>query len=289
MIRVALSLLLLCLLPLPGIGQARKSIANETKPFVLGRIEELSSKILGEQRTLNIYLPAGYKPDDTVAYPVIYLLDGAVDEDFIHVVGLVQFNTFPWIQRIPESIVIGIANTDRKRDLTFPTTIAADRAKYPTTGHSDRFIAFLEKELQPYISKRYRTNGDRTLIGQSLGGLLATEILLKHPAVFNRYIIISPSLWWDNGSLLDQASALLTGSFPRKTDIYIGVGKEGLAPGPGHHVMEVDANVLADELRSRKNVTVYFDYLPEEDHATVGHQAVFNAFKLLYPPKPKDK
>jgi uncharacterized protein len=262
-----------------------KSHAGAGKPFVLGVVEEMQSRVLGEKRTLNIYLPEGYGQDDTTKYPVIYLLDGGADEDFIHVVGIVQFNNFPWIDRIPKSIVVGIVNVDRRRDFTYPTTIEEDRKNFPTTGGSDKFMAFIEKELQPFIEMRYKANSSRTIIGQSLGGLLATEILLKKPTLFDKYIIISPSLWWDNGSLLDQASDILSEDFSQKTGVYIGVGKEGLTPGAVPRVMEVDANLLADKLRSArsKNVTVCFDYLPQEDHATIGHQAVFNAFRMLYP------
>ncbi|AEI51403.1 alpha/beta hydrolase [Runella slithyformis] len=272
------------------VFQATLSSAQTAKPFVLGRIDEITSEHLVEKRTLNIYLPEGYAPNDTLTYPVIYLLDGSADEDFIHVVGLVQFNTFPWINRIPKSIVVGIANTDRRRDFTYPTTLEEDRKRYKTAGQSEKFIAFLEKELQPYIEKNYKTAKSKTIIGQSLGGLLATEILLKKPTLFHKYIIISPSLWWDNASLLKQPSLLLSETFRQKTDVYIGVGKEGLTPGDNPRVMEVDANLLAERLQSGKSktVTVHFDYLPQEDHATITHQAIFNAFRLLYTvPEPK--
>jgi predicted alpha/beta superfamily hydrolase len=123
-------------------------------------------------------------------------------------------------------------------------------------------------------------SANRTIIGQSLGGLLATQVLFSKPALFNRYIIISPSLWWNNGSLLSKPIPALG-----KTDIYIGVGKEGLTPTATPRVMEVDANVLADKLRGLKdeNIKVFFDYLPQENHATIMHQAVANAFRLLYP------
>ncbi len=273
---------------------AQHSVLSDTaivKPFVLGEIQEIQSKYLGEKRTLNIYLPEGYNQDNTTKYSVIYLLDGSADEDFIHVAGLVQFNNFPWIDRVPKSIVVGIANVDRRRDFTYPTSIEADKKLYPTTGHSDAFIAFVEKELQPFIETTYRTNTSKTLIGQSLGGLLATEILVMKPTLFDKYIIISPSLWWDNGSLLNQASEILQESFSQKTDIYIGVGKEGLTPGDFPRVMEVDANLLAERIKSTKSkhVTVYFDYLPQEDHATIAHQAVFNAFRMLWPLKTDDK
>ncbi len=258
---------------------------HQSKPFVLGVIEEIQSVQLGEKRTMNIYLPEGYTKNDTIKYPVVYLLDGSADEDFIHVVGLYQFNNFSWINRVPKSIVVGIVNVDRKKDFTYPTAIEADKKKYPTTGHSDKFIKFLEKELQPFIEKNYNTNSSKTIIGESLGGLLATEILLNKPALFNKYIIISPSVWWDNGSLLNQSSVVLQNSLSSKIDIYIGVGKEGLTPSDIPRVMEVDANVLAEKVRNvqNKNVTVYFDYLPEENHATIGHQAIFNALRMLYP------
>jgi predicted alpha/beta superfamily hydrolase len=261
-------------------GQANKpKSADNTKPFVLGVIDEIQSKELNEKRILNIYLPEGYNPKDTIKYPVIYLLDGSADEDFIHIVGLVQFNSFEWINQVPRSIVVGVATVDRRRDFTFPTTIEEDKKAYPTTGHSDKFISFIEKELQPYIQANYKTNNSKTIIGQSLGGLLATEVLFKKPALFNKYIIISPSLWWDNGSLLNQSISNF-----ENTNIYIGVGKEGLTPTKIPRVMEVDANVLSDRLKNlkAKNVNVFFDYLPDENHATIMHQAVSNAFKLIY-------
>jgi predicted alpha/beta superfamily hydrolase len=263
------------------IAQAQ---TGKSKPITIGVREEFKSAILSETRTLNIYLPEGYGKDDTIIrYPVIYLLDGGLDEDFLHVAGLVQFNSQPWVNRLPPSIVVGIANTDRKRDMTFPTTVKGDKEKYPTTGGSAAFIAFIEKELQPYIEQHYTTNGSKTIIGESLAGLLATEILLEKPSLFDTYIIISPSLWWDNGSILKQPMLLSAAVPSRKTNVYIGVGKEGLAPSAEPHVMEVDANVLVDKIATlqNKNINLQFDYLPEETHATIAHQALLNAFKKL--------
>jgi len=271
-------------------GTTKSIRADSSKPFVLGVIDEIESRQLNEKRMVNIYLPEGYNKDDTTRYPVVYLLDGSADEDFIHVVGLFQFDSFSWIKRVPRSIIVGIANTDRLRDFTYPTSIQDEKEHYPTSGHSDKFIAFIEKELQPFVEKKYKTSSTKTLIGESLGGLLATEILLKKPTLFSKYIIVSPSLWWDNGSLLELNADLLQGSFAQLTGIYIGVGKEGLTPTKIPHVMEVDANLLAEKIRNTKSktVTVYFDYLPQEDHATVMHQAIYNALKLLYrePVKP---
>lgn len=266
-------------------GQAVKTEHQHIgKPFVLGEIHELQSVALGEKRILNIYLPEGYSRTDSVKYPVIYLLDGSADEDFIHIAGLVQYLSFEWIRQIPKSIVVGIANVDRKRDFTFPTTLEADKKSFPTTGHSNRFINFIATELQPFIDKTFKTTSSKTLIGQSLGGLLATEILFSKPTLFNTYIIVSPSLWWDNGSLLNHDPEVLKETFTQPTRIYIAVGKEGLTPTAVPRVMEVDANLLADKITSAKSKTVkvLFDYLPLEDHATIMHQAVLNAFKHVY-------
>ncbi|KIC91653.1 alpha/beta hydrolase [Flavihumibacter sp. ZG627] len=280
-----ISIIILTYITLLSFGQSKKpSETGNSKPFVLGSIEEIYSNRLSQKRILNIYLPEGYNSSDTIHYPVIYLLDGSADEDFIHIVGLVQYNSFEWINRVPKSIVVGIATVDRRRDYTFPSNIADDKKKNPTSGHSESFIDFIETELQPFIEKKYKTNSSRTIIGQSLGGLLATEILFKKPTLFNKYIIISPSLWWDNGSLLSNDLEKLKESSNKVSAVYIGVGKEGLTPTVIPRVMEVDANLLAEKIQSIKvkNIKLAFDYLPEENHATIMHQAVLNAFRVMF-------
>ncbi len=244
-----------------------------TKAFQLGLIDEIHSGILNEKRTLNIYLPEGYSPDSAAVYPVIYLLDGSADEDFIHVVGLAQFCNFPWIELLPKSIVVGIGNVDRRRDFTYPSSVEKDKKDFPTTGGSERFIDFLEKELQPFIQQHYKAGKDKLLIGQSLGGLLAVEILFKKPALFNQYVIVSPSLWWDNESLLQLQRAAIT----QKTAVFLAVGKE-------EKVMEQDAKKLNRQLQNNKSplLQTHFSFLKKENHATILHHAVFRAFEYFH-------
>jgi predicted alpha/beta superfamily hydrolase len=243
------------------------------KPLVIGQIDEIESKELGEKRVLNIYLPDGYDTSKT-SYPVIYLLDGSANEDFLHTVGLTQFLVM--IGRMNPAIIVGIANVDRKRDFTFPTTIEKDKKDFPTTGGSAKFIAFIENELQPYINNKYKVDGTKTIIGQSLGGLLATEILIKKPQLFTTYIIVSPSLWWDNESLLKALPALA------KTNTYAGieakiiVGKEG-------KVMVNDAKKLAKSVKANMaGIKTSFTYLPKEDHATILHNALYKVLALQF-------
>jgi len=249
---------------------------EQAKPFILGAIQTIHSSILKENRTLNIYLPEGYSPDSAKSYPVIYLLDGSANEDFPHVAGLVQFLTM--IEAMPKSILIGIANVDRRRDFTFPTTIQKDLKDFPTTGKSESFISFIEQELQPYVSKTYKINSSKTIIGQSLGGLLATEILLKKPQLFTNYMIISPSLWWDNESLLNEAPMYLQKPLANGTQVYISAGTEGKQ-------MENDAKKLSALLQQQKNVKVNFLLLPEENHLTILHNALYKGFGFFYPKK----
>lgn len=259
-----------------SFSEAQDTVLNENRPFVLGRINEIYSKTLAEKRVVNIYLPEGYNEKDSTSYPVIYLLDGSADEDFIHIAGLIQFLNFPWVNILPKSILVGIANVDRKRDFTFPTSVSQDKIESPTSGGSENFISFIEKELQPFIEKNYKTNSFKTIIGQSLGGLLATEILFKKPALFTRYIIVSPSLWWNNESLLSTKPILSNSSSVQPTSVYIAVGNEG-------KIMKNDAHRLISILRSYlpKKTVIHFQYFPHEDHATILHRAVYDAFEYL--------
>jgi uncharacterized protein len=241
---------------------------GEEKVFPLGVIRQLHSIELNENRTLNIYLPEGYHKDSS--YPVIYLLDGSADEDFIHVAGLVQFYNFPWVNVLPKSIVVGIANVDRRRDFTFPSRIIEDIKDFPTTGGSEKFIRFIEKELQPYINQSFKTTGSNMIIGQSLGGLLAAEVLLKMPELFSQYVIVSPSLWWDKESLLKIKPASIKNKL-----VYIAVGKEG-------EIMEEDAKALNELIKSKLiNGTLQFEYISNKQHGNIFHQAVANAFEFL--------
>ncbi|MEM6378510.1 MAG: alpha/beta hydrolase-fold protein [Bacteroidota bacterium] len=253
-------------------GQALPQKISE-KEFSIGKTIHVHSKILNEERVLNIYLPLAYASDSSKTYPVIYLLDGSKDEDFIHVSGIVQFGSFPWINMIPESIVVGIGNVDRKRDFTYPSQNKLDQKEFPTSGKSEAFILFLAKELQPFIDASYRTSTVKTIIGQSLGGLLASEILFEKPELFDNYIIVSPSLWWDDEKLLDRQPK----PYNTNKSIYIAGGKEG-------EVMERTAKELYHKLEQNKDerTKLYYDFLENKTHGDALHIAVYKAFEKIF-------
>lgn len=257
---------------------------QESKPLTIGTTIPFFSNILNEEREINVYLPEEYHEGDTVHYPVIYVLDGGVNEDFLHIIGIVQFNTQPWIARFPRSIVVGIGGNKRRRDFTFAVkntdfieTEGFQKSGFPQYGGSENFIGFIEKELQPFINQMCRTDGQNTVIGESLAGLFVTELLCKKPNLFDTYFIVSPSLWWGERTLLQDGNSLLKANLKRKANVYIGV------PNKDEDVrMYQDAETLFNILHKNKNINVVFDYLPDELHSTVLHQAVYNGFKKLY-------
>lgn len=255
-------------------GQTLPEKISETD-FSIGKSIRIKSSLLDENRELNIYLPSSYSVDSSKTYPVIYLLDGSRDEDFIHISGIVQFGSFSWISMIPESIVVGIGNVDRKRDFTYPSQNELEQKEFPTSGQSEKFISFLENELQPFIDSTYRTANIKTIIGQSLGGLMATEILFKKPELFDNYIIVSPSLWWDDEKILDEQPV----SYDSKKSIYIAVGKEG-------EVMERTAKELFDKLKKNRkpNSNLFYEFLEDKTHGDALHIAVYNAFEKIFKP-----
>lgn len=255
-----------------SIGQTLPKIISETD-FSIGKAIKIESTLLDETRELNIYLPINYSANRLKTYPVIYLLDGSKDEDFIHISGIVHFGSFSWINMIPESIVVGIGNVDRIRDFTSPSQNELDQKEYPTSGESDKFIRFLQTELKHFIDSTYRTTDVNTIIGQSLGGLLVTEILIKKPELYDNYIIVSPSLWWNDEKLLTTIPI----DYNSNKSIYIAVGKEG-------EIMERTAKDLYKKLNINKKAKtkLFFDFLETKTHGDALHTAVYNAFELIF-------
>lgn len=248
---------------------SQTSAPENISPFSIGKRVEIFSESLQENRFLNIYLPHAYSPDSTIAYQVIYLLDGSADEDFIHVAGLIQFCSYPWIAHLPPSIVVGIENVDRQRDFTYPTDREDYLEQVPTLGGSAAFISFLQEEVKPYIESNYAVEGKGMIIGQSLGGLLASEILVRQPDLFDTYMIVSPSLWWDEQSLFEETPAPITSEI----EVYIAVGEEG-------RVMKSVAKKLYKSSKNRNNIdALHFEFVKHHDHADILHEALYRMFR----------
>ena len=245
-------------------------------PVTLGETFTIDSKILGERRVINVYLPPDYAKDPSVRYPVLYMPDGGMKEDFPHVVGSVDVSIKNAVIR--PVIVVGIENTDRRHDVTPPTRIAEDQKISPRgVGGSKTFRAFFRDELKPAIAARYRTTAESALIGESLAGLFTVETFLDEPALFDSYIAVDPSLWWDDEALARSANEKLADqSSPKR--LYMATGD--------HPFMMAGPEILTTSLRilSPAGITWTYDKMPDEQHNTIFAIAAVRGIRTVFAP-----
>jgi predicted alpha/beta superfamily hydrolase len=187
--------------------------------------------------------------------------DGGVDEDFPHVVNTVD--SLIALRVIRPVIVVGIPNTERRRDLTGPTRGASDSAIAPRVGGSAAFRRFIRDELIPVVGARYRTTDERSIVGESLAGLFIVETFLLEPALFSHYVALDPAVWWNGGALVDSASARLTALVGATRTLYLG----------SSNVPEITEGTarLANVLRTAAPRGLVWVYVPRPDltHATI--------------------
>jgi predicted alpha/beta superfamily hydrolase len=201
--KIAAAMIVAALVASPSVS------AQEVTPDSVPRHDTLTvtSRALGETRRSNVHTPPGYASSPRSRFPVLYMPDGGLDEDFPHIVNTVD--SLIALGRIRPVIVVGIPNTERRRDLTGPTRVAKDSTVAPHVGGSAAFRRFIRDELIPAIDARYRTTTERAIIGESLAGLFVVETFLREPTLFDEYIAFDPSLWWNQGALVDSAPALV--------------------------------------------------------------------------------
>ncbi|GAB3850120.1 alpha/beta hydrolase [Hymenobacter terrigena] len=263
-----------------GAAHAQTATPAAATPLVIGQTFTLESKALGETRRINVYLPAAYTDSATVRLPVLYMPDGGLAEDFLHVAGLVQVLTGNGGMR--PFILVGIENTQRRRDLTGPTTNAEDKKIAPKVGGSAAYRQFLREELMPQVKQRYRTTAETAIVGESLAGLFVVETLLLEPKLFNTYLAFDPSLWWNNGQLAEQGIKLVHAAGRPPVTVYLATSSQG-EPKPMRQLVEAAGPEAA------RTGAWHYEPMPEETHATIYHPAALRAFRAVFKPQPKGK
>ena len=269
--------------------QSDKSQPNNQ--ISIGVRDSLFSTLLNEERQVWVYVPQGAA---NKKYPVVYLLDG--DAHFSSVVGMIQqLSTVNGNMLCPEMIVVGIPNTDRGRDLT-PThvkEIFGDTLLARTTGGGETFTQFIKEELIPYIDKKYPTTSYRTLIGHSLGGLFAINTLVNHADMFNNFLAIDPSLWWDNRKLSIQANQVLGESVYMGKSLYVAVANT-MQPGMDLATIESDTSKNDRHIKSilefnkrtdnkiDKELSFKWKYYNDDSHASVPLIAEHDALRFFF-------
>lgn len=279
--RLAILAMMLVLSGCQSPSHAAASAAEQDgQLIVLGRGHDIASKALGETRRLNVYLPPGYA-ESGKRYPVLYLIDGGADQDFVHIAGLSQHATISGSYR--EMIVVGIETKDRRRELTFPAvTDTSLRTDYPTHGASQKFRAFLTDDVKPWVEQRYRTDGFDALMGESLAGLFVAETYLKQPDAFDGYIAIDPSIWWDKEALAKQAPELLKHQTGGKRSLFMAIADSGLA-------MRIGQAQLSAAIKAANVPDLTFTYVQmlDERHNTIYHRAALDALRLVFANPPE--
>jgi len=257
---------------------AQRDGGSQTQPVPLtsGETFTLRSEILSEVRRINVYAPPPYAQSPDTRLPVLYMPDGGMAEDFLHIAGLIQVSVGNGTMR--PFLLVGIENTERRRDLTGPTQSADDKKIAPRVGGSAAFRRFIRSELMPIVNTRYRTTPETAIMGESLAGLFVVETLFVEPDLFDTYIAFDPSLWWNNKELLEKAGSRSGASGKQQRTLYLASSDEK------------DLSLLTQQLadRLRKNAPadsrLHYEPMPQETHATIYHPAALQALRRLFKP-----
>jgi predicted alpha/beta superfamily hydrolase len=283
---------LLCIALLSITGNADAQI----KDIQLGKIETIHSTILNQDKAIWIYQPPHYPlfAYDKPKYPVIYLLDG--DANFIPLAAMMHemcsndMNAF-----CPQMILVGITNANRQNELTpskagsknQPTVILED------SGGAEKFTGFLRTELIPHIEKNYPTAPHRTLIGHSLGGLFVMNTLTHHPELFNNYVAIDPSMWWDKQKLVRQFAEKLSSSSLASKSLFLAIANtlpQGVTLKEVKTKKDTDSSHIRSILKLQTVLKTHptsplrsrSKYYAEDNHGTVPMPAEYDAIRWLF-------
>lgn len=268
--RTIIGLVIGLVLSCPQAARAQEVALDE---LFVGHTFTLESAVLRETRRINVYTPGAYAGVPDARFPVLYMPDGGIHEDFLHIAGLVQISSLNRTMR--PFVLVGIENTDRRRDLTGRTSVASDREIAERVGGSADFRRFIEAELMPAIDSSFRTSGETAIIGESLAGLFVVETLLEAPALFDTYIAVDPSLWWDDQRLVRDAVRSLQGvpASDRPTLHLAASSQTGIV-----EPTEALAKALAEH---PDLVCTTFTEYPDETHLSIFHPAALDGLRLV--------
>jgi predicted alpha/beta superfamily hydrolase len=256
------------------------TFSQNTTEIVLGTKFSIHSDVLNEDRTCIISFPDSYIDSEVKKkYPIMILLDGATH--FKIASGVVHFMSSDRNRNrfMPETIIIAIENVDRERDFT----VTKIKTKRPNTmGGGRNFLNFIEKELIPYIDKNYRTESFRTLVGHSLGGLLTLNSYMDKNSIFDAYVSIDPSIWWDEEMMKNKVDTIQPTALIKK--LYIATANQG-ERNYERNKKRHDAFYELLKKKSGNQLHVKIEYFENENHRSVPLVALYEGLKYLHQEK----
>lgn len=259
--------------------------------FNLGFADSIKSTVLNEQRPLLIYTPYSGKKNRanaTQIYPVIYVLDG--ESNFRSVA--ITIERLADVGLCPASIVVGIPNTNRNRDLT-PTAVFNNTDGVTNSGGGEKFLSFIEKDLIPYIDSNYPTAPYRLFMGHSLGGLMVMQAIVHHKDLFNAYIAIDAAIWWDNHKILKEAKATIEKNSFAKRSLFLAIANR-MERGVDTTAVQADTSEQTELIRYNLDLIHHLNRHPEnklrfkyayyanENHGTVPYIAAYDAIRFVF-------
>jgi len=270
----------------------------ENNNLVIGKVDSIHSRILNENRKIWVYLPssASDKNYQKQHFPILYLLDA--ESHFTSVTAMIQqLSEVNGNTVIPQMIVIGIPNEDRTRDLTPTKALKGPEGKaykmFDKSGGGEKFAAFIEQELMPHMDSLYAPAAHKTIIGHSFGGLTVMNLLVHHPQLFNHYIAIDPSMWWDSRKLLKETTAALGTNKVAGKSLFVGIANTMTTEmdtadvvsdtsGTTEHLRAILLLDKAVKNQSSSGLKYASKYYKDDSHGSVPLIAEYDALRIFY-------
>ena len=234
--------------------------------FVIGDKISFESKILNERKTIVVIPPYNYKDRPDEKFPVVYVLDPG--NNLFATFGIVNYYS-DMLKIMPRMIIVGIVSNDREKDY-----LPAPSKDYPTGGGADKFLRFINSELVTLIDSAYPANSERCIIGHSAGGLFAIYALENLPGLFNSFICIDPSLWYDDQSCIKVMPGFLKNNKNIKKSIFISLSNE----------KEMGVFPFIEVLEKHAPEGLKWDYIhyKSETHNSLGFKSICAGFEMIY-------
>ncbi len=242
--------------------------------LVIGDKIHFDSKILNERKTIVVIPPYNYKDMPEEKFPVVYVLD--VGNNLFATFGIINYYSVV-LKTLPPMILVGIVSSDREKDY-----LPSPSKECPTGGGADKFLKFISSELVSFIDSAYPAAFDRCIIGHSAGGLFAIYALENQPDLFNSFICIDPSLWYDDQSYVKKIPNFMKNHKNIKKSIFISLSNE----------KEMGVFPFIDALEKNAPEGLIWDYVhyKNESHNSLGFKSICAGFEMIYKNwKPENK
>lgn len=246
---------------------SNRSIAQQKYgDLIIGDKIHIMSKVLNEQKTIVVIPPFNYKDNPNEKFPVVYVLD--VGNNLFAVYGIVNYYSVV-LKIMPPMIIVGIVSSDREKDY-----LPAPSKECPTGGGADKFLKFIGSELVTYIDSTYPTTTERSIIGHSAGGLFAVYALENQQDLFDSYICIDPSLWYEDQLYVKRIPDFFKGNPDIKKKLFLTLSNEN----------DMGTFSFIDMLSKHAPAGFGWDYIhyKNETHNSLGFKSICAGFEMIY-------